>query len=476
MSTMTRLILGVLTVVAFGTTHATAQSSQDSVLSALKTIDPEILQYFPRWKICEPDLQFQIKQTFTLMGYRADNLDIKNIVVTAAPRKVDETDVEYDLILVECGRERMVASEIQSNMRKLSYRIADSKRPYCYVEIPPSQPPSSPQIDAIIDFGQPTNVRHAFTLSAFEQTLKVGNSGFWIKSSLGTDRVGYHYWESGEGKIELQRPLYENLDPEYRRAIPYLINAHLGAGYRITGGLEGQNRLLDFIAPRKLNSGYGGKFVGGLDFYMPFHAPFGLAINMELPLQGINNSVSIDPTTYYQLPPAENRILLAENYTIQPISTVAILRTTGQVTAFYNWWIDPKNPENFIRVDAGISYAEVKEAALFQDTAGGIDNAFLALDVVTQDLITTKVSGLRTWRPTTPLDWVYLKAEYRNQNSFPFGFSLQYSNQMLLGRIYVPLLGDWLYLEGRYSTPVRGTRPFEIRNFFMISPVLRFNF
>lgn len=465
MSTMTRLILGVMAVVTLGTTHAQAQSTADSVLTALKTIDPEILQYFPRWKICEPDLQVQITQTFALMGYRKENLDAKNIVVTSAPVKINEVEPEYELILIECGSERMVASEIQSNMKKLSVRISDPKRPYCYVEIPPSSPPSSPQIDAIIDFGQPTNVHHAFTLSAFEQTLKVGSTGFWIKSALGTDRVGYHYWESGEGHVVLQRPLYENLDPEHRRAIPYLINAHLGVGYRITGGLEGQNRILDFVAPRKLNSGYGGKFVGGLDFYMPFHPPAGFSINMELPLQRISSSVEIDPRTYYQMPIAENRILFSDNYPFDPISTVALMRSSGQFTLFYNWWMDPKNPENFIRGDVGVSYAEIREAAMFVDSAAG-GRAFLAMDV----------PGLRTWRPMTALDWIYVKVEYRNQNSFPFGFSLQYSNQILLSRVYVPLVGDWLYLEGRFSTPVRAAYPFEVRNFFMISPVLRFNF
>lgn len=464
MSTMTRLILGVLTVVALGTTHAQAQSTADSVLTALKTIDPEILQYFPRWKICEPDLQIQIKQTFALMGYPNDELDASNIVITAAPLKTDDVDGDYELILVECGTQRMVASEIASNMRKLSYRIATRSRPYCYIEIPPSQPPSSPQIAAIIDFSQPTNVSHAFTLSAFEQTLKVGNTGFWIKSALGTDRVGYHYWESGEGNVVLQRPLYENTNPEYRSAIPFLINAQLGVGYRITGGLDDQNRLLDFVTPRKLNSGYGGKFVGGLDFYMPFHAPAGFSINMQLPLQGINPSVDIDPRTYHQLTIDDNRNLSFHDYPFDPIATVALLRSTGQFTLFYNWWMDPKNPENFIRADVGVSYAEVREAALFTDSLA--NRSFIALNVL----------GLRTWRPTEPLDWIYLKVEYRNQNSFPFGFSLQYSNQMLLSRVYVPLVGDWLYLEGRFSTPVRAAYPFEIKNFFMISPVLRFNF
>jgi len=66
--------------------------------------------------------------------------------------------------------------------------------------------------------------------------------------------------------------------------------------------------------------------------------------------------------------------------------------------------------------------------------------------------------------------------EYRNQAAFPFDVSVQYSNQMLLARAYVPVFGDWFYLEGRYSTPLRDVRPFEVENFFMFSPVLRLNF
>ena len=38
------------------------------------------------------------------------------------------------------------------------------------------------------------------------------------------------------------------------------------------------------------------------------------------------------------------------------------------------------------------------------------------------------------------------------------------------------LLGQWLYIEGKYATPLRGLRPFEREHVFMISPVLRLNF
>jgi hypothetical protein len=438
--------------------------NQDKIVESLKTIDPEILQYFPRWRICEPDLMVQIKQTFALMGYDQAKLDANNIVITSAPIRSDLPEPIYDLILIECGTEKMVAAEIASYMRKLSFRVSDPKRPYCYQDIPPSEPPSAAQAEEIINFDMPTNVTHSFSLSAFEQSLKIGNSGFWLKSSVGTDQIGYHYWSSGEARVMLQRPLYTNDDPETRRAIPYLLNAHLGAGYRLTGQMEGEERLLSFIPGRRLNAGTGGKIVGGLDFHLPMHPQAGISFNIELPLQGINASDGIDTTTYFRFD-IGNRRITAPGYNVDPYATAAILRSTGQATLFYNLWVGSKGPENFFRIDLGVNYAEVREVGVFNDTTTG--RHFLAYDGVT---------GLQLWKPNEFLDWVYSKVEYRNQGSFPFGVSVQFSNQILLGRIYIPLLGEWLYLEGRYSTPLRTARPFEIEHFFMVSPILRLNF
>lgn len=466
MQIMYRLTFSAILALACVVAPATSQTFADTALTALKTIDPEILQYFPRWRICEPDLQVQIKQSFALMGYPKANLDDKSIIITAAPVKDGEQGQDFELILIECGSERMVASEISSNMKKLAGRLADGKRPYCYNEIPPATPPSAPQIAEIISYMEPTNVTHSFTLSAFEQSLKIGTSGFWLKASLGTDQVGYTFWSSGEGRVYLQRPLYENSDPGTRKAIPYLLNVRLGLGYRLTGNMDGESRLLDFIPGRKLNGSAGGKIVGGLDFFMPFHPQFGVGLNIELPLQGISSNNTIDGATYYKFD-IGNRRITAPTYNVDPYATADIIRSTGQVTLFYNLWLDRKVPENFFRFDVGVNYAEVQEVGVFLDTTGGERKEFLARDGVT---------GLNTWKPNEALDWVYAKVEYRNQSSFPFGISLQYSNQLLLARAYVPLLGDWLYLEGRYSTPLRDARPFEIKNFFMFSPVLRLNF
>jgi hypothetical protein len=465
MSTFLRTLLLVTGLVFIvGQTPMMAQGSPDAVVTALKTIDPEILQYFPRWRVCEPDLQIQVYQTFALMGFDKSKLNQQNIVITSAPLRETDPEPFYDLILIECGTEKMVAAEIASFMRKLSNRISDPKRPYCYTDIPPTEPPSAPQAAEIINYMEPTNVTHAFTLSAFEQVLKIGSSGFWLKSSIGTDQVGYTYWSSGEARVQLQRPLYVNEDVATRRAIPYLINGRVGFAYRLTGSMDGQDRLLDFVPGRKLNAGSGGKIVGGLDFSLPMHPQAGISLNMEIPLKGVNAADDVDATTYYKFD-IGNRPIFAPTLPEDPFATAALLRGTGQATLFYNWWLGSQGPENFFRVDLGMNYAEVREVGVFKEEDTGRE--YLAED---------GVRGLTTWKPNEFMDWVYAKVEYRNQGAFPFGISAQFSNQILLARAYLPVLGDWLYVEGRFSTPLRDARPYEIENFFMVSPVLRLNF
>jgi hypothetical protein len=462
MNRVRSIFLAVIVMVGIGA--PVMRGGTGEIVTALKTIDPEILQYFPRWRVCEPDLSVQIKQSFALLGYPLDRLDANNIVVVAAPRNTERPDDDFEIIIVECGSEKMVAAEIAQDMRLIGMKLAARSRPYCYQEIPPSTPPSPAQADEIINFMEPTNTTHAFTLSAFDQVLKIGKSGFWLKANTGTDQVGYHYWSSGESRVQLQRPLYTNSDPESRTAIPYLLNARLGFGYRLTGNMDGQDRLLSFIPGRKLNAGAGGKLVGGLDFHLPMHPKFGVGLNLELPLMGIDPADGIDASTYYVFDLGTRRVL-APSYPVDPYGTAYLLRATGQATLFYNIWLGSKGPENFFRFDVGVNYYEVREAAVFNDTAAG--STYLGVDGVT---------GLTLTHPDEALDWVYAKAEYRNQGSFPFGLSVQYSNQILLGRAYIPILGSWLYIEGKYSTPLRDPFPWEIENFFMVSPVLRLNF
>ena len=51
-----------------------AQKEDSLALIQLKTIDPNLLPYFPRWAITEPNLQLQIYQSFILDGRSKENL------------------------------------------------------------------------------------------------------------------------------------------------------------------------------------------------------------------------------------------------------------------------------------------------------------------------------------------------------------------------------------------------------------------
>jgi hypothetical protein len=449
------------------------------IIDSLTTIDPEIVSYFPRWKVCEPDLMTQIYAAFVYKGFVKNNLSREDIEVLAAPR---ESILEpFEILMLTCGKESMNSVEITSTMSsmligflsgELIYQGLDkgfphagnsANRDYCYTEVPREIPVTPSQADIIVSYiERPTNVDHAFALSLFEQSLKVGETGFWIRSVMGTDQVGLPFWTSGESKILLQRPLYINQDPATRKGIPYLINAYLGGAYRIQSGLSNDNSLLGWIPTRNLNAGPGGKIVFGTDVHAWFMPEAGLALNLELPLQSLHTE-TIDISTYAtQETTAEFDPNDPREYRIDAVAP--ILRATGQLTGFYHWWLDKKNPENYFRFDLGISYSEVVEAGVYKEPTetGDITN-----------ITTDGVRGLNMYKPEDIAEWLYFKVDYRSQAAFPFGASVQISNQILLGRMFLPLFGNWLYLEAKYSTPLRDARAYEVKNFFMISPVLR---
>lgn len=458
------------------------KTQAETYIKGLVDLDPEIKKLFPRWRVCEPELQIQIRRAFVLAGYNKNELDQDKIEVIAIPKRPPEPGIDpepYKLLHISCGSASMNASEIKKHLRKIEQIIAggdpfltnddnlESKRDYCYQDIPPDNTFSNSQKKAVINWLEPTTVTHSFTLSLFEQTLKVGNSGFWLKNAFGNDQIGYPFWSPGEAKVILKRPLYENSDDNTRSAIPYLIDAYLGVGYANTAGLDDNNNLLSWVPDRQLNIFPGGKLIGGIDFSLPFHPRAGVHLNVEIPLAGVNdkNFVMADYYSYelinrsisWNSPPAD---AVPDELNVFPI-----LRESGQFTFFYNFWFGNRVPENFIRVDLGLSYAEVREMGHYHLVGqGGAPINYLTKNGVT---------GLRTYKPNEFGDWFYFKAEYRNTASFPFGFSAQYSNQILLTRVYIPLLSDWLMIEAKYSTPLRGKRPFEVKNFFMVSPVLR---
>jgi hypothetical protein len=437
----------------------TSKVVDNQSLDNLRTMDSTLSPYFPRWSICEPNLQLKIYQIFKLDGKRVTQDDMKNIVVTTAPVDPVEGELDLKILLVECGKsERMTSNVIDAKMSNLKAFISSKK--YCYNDIPTAVPPSLAQVEAITNFLEmPTNVTHSFSLSAFEQTIKIGKeSGYWVRSIVGTEGAGYTFISSGESKVQIHHPLYVNdnrdISEEKRKAIPNLLNFHIGMGYRLQ---DTSNGALSFLPQRQLNAGYGGKGIFGFDFHAPFNPDFGVTFHVEVPMQGIDSLKPIERGTYsayFKENPNSPR---------DPFVVAPLLRITGNTGLFYNMWLDDKF-ENFIRFDLGMNYTEVKEVQVVERS--NENGVFVLKD---------KTDGLSFYHPTQFLDWLYAKVEYRNQSTFPFGLSAQYSNQIFLGRIYLPLIGNWLYLDARYSIPLRSeSRPFE-RAVFMISPVLRLN-
>ncbi len=496
---MKRNILFLLVAAfVFGYTKSDAQTmipDKGAIIDSLTTIDSEIKGYFPRWKVCERDLQFQIYRSFVNAQYPKENLDMNNVEILAAPRAYD--DEPFEIITITCGKESMSAYDIDVQLTEIlvgfisgelvyngldrGIRAEFSTRDYCFSEIPQEIPLSGSQTSAIIDYLQPSNVTHAFTLSMFEQAIKIGKTGFWLRSNIGVDDIGYHFWQAGQGSITLQRPLYINEDPRTTDRVPYLINAYLGGSYKLNTGINrgdmpkvealeaaynagGTSSLTDWMQKRTLNSEPKGKLSLGLDFHMPFHPEAGITANFDVPVTKITTE-QIDITAFGFMENAYGAQFNPNSETQEDIVAIApILGTTGRISAFYHWWIDPKDPENYFRFDLGVSYNEVQEYGLYVQYEEKTADYFLT---------NNQVDGLKFYKPDEFMDWMFAKVEYRNQAAFPFGASIQVANQVLLARAYIPLFGNWFYLEGKYSTVLRDKHSYEVGNFFMISPVLR---
>jgi hypothetical protein len=445
-------LLITLIVLLASTVVSNSDEIDSTSLVCLKTIDPGLLPYFPRWSLCEPNLQLQVWQVFNLNGSNPKNLDKANIRITASPLNPEEGF--YNIMLIECGSEKMTSDIIDSKMRLLNEKLSTVQRNYCYKDIPIASPPSQAQIEAITNYLEmPTNTTHSFSLSAFEQTLKFGKEdGYWVRSIIGTEGAGYPFVSSGEAKVVVQHPLYVNEDEATKNYIPNLLNFHVGMGYRFK---DTSNGIASFIPTRTLNAAYGGKGVFGFDFHAPFEPNFGISFHAEVPMQRVDTAKSIEAATYatyYK----ENPLSPRDRLTIAPL-----LRITGNAGVFYNWWLEPGKYENYVRFDLGVNYTEVQEASVVKN-----ENGYFLND---------RVKGTNLFHPTEFMDWIYAKVEYRNQSTFPFGLSAQFSNQIFLSRVYLPLIGSWLYLDARYSIPLRSENRVFDKSIFMISPVLRLN-
>jgi hypothetical protein len=466
---------------------------RNEALNALTTIDSNLVDYFPRWVICESDLNVKLKHVFKLFGKRPEKIEGSQIRVTAAPKPMGEEDKEFALLLIQWGhfsksqeQDRNGASYVTLSTQEIAALIPEAirntvsgkwnqfgeeldvpTRAYCYIPIDPKEEPTEEEVREMVNYFQPTTKNHAISISAYEQAIKLGQEGkqIWLSQSTGNDVIGLPFWSAGEGRVQLHQIAIRNDNPTMASAIPSILALRLGFGYRISAGLPDSNGLLDFINSRRLDAGPGGKLSVGLDFNLPSHEQFGFTFNIEMPLRklGMNNQIG----NLYSYAVYANDEPGRFDYEGYKDSSIYLLRTTGQAGFFYNYWPDADNASNFLRFDLGVSYANIQESALYRDPVTG--NTALVGDL----------EGLRNFEPRSASDWLYAKIEYLNQSGRPFGLSLQYSNQMLMSRVFVPVIGDWLYIEAKYAYNTRSAnelakRPFDFESMFMLSPVLRF--
>lgn len=486
---------------------ASTASANQRYLDSLRDINEELKKYFPRWKVTESDLQFRIYQSFVQLGYPQDSLDQQNIIVLAAPKKIGAVE-EYEILLLSCGNKSMNAQMMDRELPEIidflsgkdPYRLNGGahyagKRDYNYEDIPVEVPIEEDQGVIMVDYlNRPKGVNQAMILSLYEQSLKIGKTGFWLSSQVGNDRIGMPFWLAGESSVMLKYDLYLNNDPESNVRNPELLKIMLGGSFRLNTGVNNTG-ILEIIPERQLNSHPAGKINFGLEYNFPFHPQAGLSLNYSTPIQSIETE-TIDPNNWalfsnrsssayvddFEDPgfnrtnpdPREDNLAPIEkdangndiNYQIAPI-----LETTGQLTAFYNLWIDENKAENFFRFELGVSYAEIREYLHYRVDA--LDGNGNSLGFSTPEITSENTQGVGLIHPDEFSDWIFAKVEYRNQAVYPFSASVQYSNQILLTRAFVKLFGNWLFLEAKYATPLRDPLPYELENFFMISPVLR---
>ena len=60
-------------------------TKEQAMLDSLTTLDQDIVKWFPRWKVCEPDLQIHIQSAFLGAGFDRALLNMSNIEILSAP-------------------------------------------------------------------------------------------------------------------------------------------------------------------------------------------------------------------------------------------------------------------------------------------------------------------------------------------------------------------------------------------------------
>lgn len=463
---------GVLLALGFRPADVKAQPTPRELradLQDLTTLDPEIERYLPRWRILEADLKIKLAHYFNLQGIPVSQQD--SMIVTATfPNP--ETNAQ-ELLSIRVGDN---AAAVLSGTEKIRSELGEAQyqeilaRDYQYVAIEPAVPLTEPERDRMPNVFVPANARQFVAVSAFRQTVQLGQSGARLEHMLGNDEIGYHFWTSGQGKAYAHYPIIPLSDPELRaRGVPDIFTIDLGVAYRLRFGSPEDAFLGDIIAPRLLNGAIGPKAYTKIEFRLPQINDLGFAINAEVPFnkmvphQAINANESI--VSFYAPLSARDEDFVRQAY---------FLRTVAQGTLFWENWLGGRdNYEHFFRIALGLSYQEVALGVVERQVGAEYE------PVVQDDpkgIYGTAIDYRGLIHPKEFEDWVYARVDYLNQSGFPFGVSAQIANRNLMLTGFVPVIRNWLFLEAKYTTPLLrdNPMPWEYPSFFMISPVLRF--
>jgi hypothetical protein len=436
------------------------------MIDSAMTIDPDIERYLPRWKIQEADLKIKLAQYFKSLGVPVKETDSMIVTATfAQPNK------EQSILSIRAGRNGVLSGGERTRRELgegLYQRILD--RAYAYSVIEPATPVTESERTRIPSVLYPTNARQFIAVSAFRQAVQIGTTGARIEHLLGNDEIGYHFWESGQGKAIVHYPIIPLDNPDLRaNGVPDILTVDLGAAYRMKFGTPNDNFLGGVITPRRLNGSLGAKAVARVEYRLPQVNDIGFSLNTEIPLSkivpseefSINNSGIVSTVE-----PFKNGVR------VDSLRVAYFLRTVAQGTVFWETWLN--DYEHFFRISLGASYQEFARASFARFNAkGGLERAIYPRDTA------VNVAGFVNEgliHPTEPEDWIVAKVEYLNQSGFPFGLSAQLANRNLLVTGFIPVLPNWLFLEAKFSTPVLREQPapWELKSFFMISPILRF--
>lgn len=467
------LVAGVLLSLCIAPSEAIAQPTERELrenIRDLTTLDPDIERYLPRWRILESDLKIKIAHYFNLSGVPVRETD--SMIVTAT--FPDPTTNAQELLSLRVGESQAAVLSGSDRLRnELGARIYDDilRRDYQHVVIEPAIPLTESSRERMPNVFYPATARQFVAVSAFRQTVQLGQSGARVEHMLGNDEIGYHFWTSGQGKAFVHYPIIPLSDPLLRsRGVPDIFTIALGVAYRMKFGSPDNDVLADIISPRKLNGAIGPKAYARIEYRLPAINDLGFSINAEIPFNKVvtPQEVRADNSVVRTYEP-EGRQPAVEQMAY-------FLRTVAQGNLFWeNWLGGEENYEHFFRVSLGVSYQEVSRAQI-GDIVGGVFVPFPAGAPLSR--VGSAIAYRELHHPTKFEDWLYAKVDYLNQSGFPFGISAQLANRNLLVSGFVPVLRNWLFLEAKYSTPLlrkeNELMPWEYKTFFMISPVLRF--